>query len=542
MSATETQSSDLLPPFARIAAPYLILALIVFAAYANIFNNEFLFDDDLLIKINTYLRGWDHIGDILTKSTTSGAQIVGGFYRPLQILLYLFAFHLGDGGTFFFHALNLGLHIANVCFVYKIGLKLGFDPKAVFVGALLWGVHPIHTEAVTYMSATADPLSTFFCLWAIVILLPDFTPRKILSVIPLFFLGLVSKETVAMFPLLVMACLFYTSPDRLKPRAYFKTWPLWVITLVFVYWRTHMQGLDGPQTYGRFYAMPQFADLKAYADEPIYRVYTFLATLPEYLRLLLWPADLHMERSFPIQPTFWAWLVWGGVMMLVFALGHIAYSSKIKRGLELSWGFLWFGAAHAPDTGLLIPMNSLFLEHWMYLPSIGLFLGLAQTAFVLTKKSPRFVPIFCLSIALVSALALSAKTYAQNEIWRNPPLFYNNIFKYGIKSARARNNLALYYSDHGQLKLALEQFKLAIAASDIYAETRYNLALTILRLSEDKESVAEAMKHLERSIEIEPSFYRSYRTIGDIYEILLHDKKKADLYHARADAILNQRK
>jgi protein O-mannosyl-transferase len=542
MPETETQNASFLSPRAGAVAPYLILSLIVLAVYANVFNNAFLFDDDLLIKINDYLRGWGHIGDILTGSTTSGAHIVGGFFRPLQILLYLFAFHLGDGGTYWFHALNLGLHIANTCFVYKIGVKLGFNPKAVFWGALLWGVHPIHTEAVTYISGTADPLSVFFCLWAIVILLPDFTPRKILAVIPLFLLGLVSKETMAMFPLLVMACLFYASPDRLKARTYFRTWPLWIIALAFAYWRTQMQGLDGPQTYGRFYAMPQFADLKAYADEPIFRVYTFLATLPEYLRLLIWPSDLHMERSFPIQPTLWAWIVWGGIVIIAFAMGHIAYSCKIKRGLEISWGFLWFAAAHAPDTGLLIPMNALFLEHWMYLPSIGLFLGLSQTAFLFAKNSPRFMPVFCSVLAAVLSVALSVKTFNQNEIWRDAPTFYNNIFKYGEKSARARNNLALYYSENGQLKLSAEQLEQAIAAADIYAETHYNLALTILRLSEDKESIAKAMAHLNRSLEIQPNFYRSYKTMGDIYDILLHDKEKAAFYHAKADDLLNQRK
>jgi tetratricopeptide (TPR) repeat protein len=535
MPSTETPNNNFLPPYARVIAPYLILSLIVFAAYGNIFDNAFLFDDDLLIKINTYLRGWSHVGDLLTGSTTSGAHIMGGFYRPVQMLLYLFAFHLGDGQPFWFHALNLGLHIANVCFVYKIGAKLGFDAKAAFLGALLWGVHPIHTEAVTYISGTADPLSVFFCLGAIIILLPDFSPRKILTVIPLFLLGLVSKETSVIFPLLVMVCLFYVSPERLKPRTYFRTWPLWVIALVFAYWRTHAAGLDGPQTYGRFYDMPQFADLKVYAEQPIYRIYTFLATLPEYLQLLVWPTNLHMERSFPIQPTFWDWGVMGGVMMIVFAAAHIAYSVKIRRGLELGWGFLWFAAAHAPDTGLLVPMNALFLEHWMYFPSIGLFLGLAQTVFVLTKKSPRAVPVFCSAAALIFAFALSV-------IWHDPPVFYNNIFKYGERSARARNNLALYYSDNSQLRAAVEQLELGIASSDIYAETQYNLALIIMRLSENKESAAQAIKHLERSLEIQPNFYRSYKTLGEIYEIVLHDKKKADFYYARANELLNQQK
>jgi tetratricopeptide (TPR) repeat protein len=549
MSLAETQTNDLMPPLARAVAPYLVLALVVFAAYSNTFDNVFLFDDDLIIKGNTYLKGWDHIWDILTGSTTSGMHIVGGFYRPLQILLYLLAYHLGENpaclpgnpsactylSTFWFHALNLGLHIANTCFVYRLGTKLGFNAKGVFLAALVWGVHPLHTEAVTYMSSTADTLHTFFCLLGVVVLLPDITPRKIFMVIPLFLLGITSKETTAMFPLLVMVCLFATNPQRFSPRTYFRTWPLWIISLVYVYWRAHAQGFDGPQTYDRFYKMPIFSALKTYSEQPLYRLYTFLATLPEYTKLLVWPTHLHMERTFSIQEHPGNWLVATGFLMIVLSLSHIAYSYNIKRWTALSWGLLWFGAAHAPDTGLLVPMNSLFLEHWMYLPTAGLFLGLGQTLVDLTKGLSKTRVAVC-SIALGFALALSIKTYNQNEIWRDPPSFYNNIFANGENSARARNNLALYYSDQGKYDEAIDQFNKAIEASDIYAETRYNLAILYWQRDRDMDKTIE---NLERSLQIQPNFYRASKALGDIYNAM-NDKEKAGFYYAQEKKAFNE--
>src|SRR6202012_4779646 len=102
----------------------------------------------------------------------------------------LFMYHLGGGSTFWFHLLNLSLHMANTCLVYRLGAKMGFNPWAVLRAALAWGVHPLHTEAVTYMSATADTLFAFFCLWAMIVLTPDFTPQKILKIFPLFLLAL----------------------------------------------------------------------------------------------------------------------------------------------------------------------------------------------------------------------------------------------------------------------------------------------------------------------------------------------------------------
>ena len=542
MSAlTEAHLHDFLPAPVRAIAPYWVLALIVFAAYGNIYDNAFLFDDDLIITLNTYLRGWSHIGDILTGSTISGAHIAGGFYRPMQILLYLLAFHAGDGSSFWFHTLNLALHAANTCFVYRLGTKLGFDARGVFLAALVWGLHPLHTEAVTYMSATADPLFAFFCLWAIIVLLPDFTPRKILITFPLFLLGLLSKETAVMFPLLVMACLFYTSPQRLDFRLYRRTIPFWIVALAYVFWRTHAAGFDGPQTYAHYYALPQFSDLKMYAEHPIDRVYTFFATLPFYLKLLIWPTGLHMERSFTIYRSFLSIPVAAGLTMVVFALAHCVHSCRANAWIEMSWGFLWFAAAHAPDTGLLVPMNSLFLEHWMYLPTVGLLLGLAQTVVGLTHNHARAFLLASGAATIGWAICFFCMTYDQNKLWHDPVVFYNNIFAYGENSARAHNNLALYYSDHGQYTKAIEQFDLAIKVSDTYAETRYNLALTYLRNAEQENYVAKAIQNLQRSLELEPGFYRSYQALGNVYDLLLHDKDKAASYRAKAEALFNRR-
>ena len=110
------------------------------------------------------------------------------------------------------------------------------------------------------------------------------------------------------------------------------------------------------------------------------------------------------------------------------------------------------------------------------------------------------------------------------------------MFSYGEVSARARNNLALYYSDHGQYDKAIEQFNEAIKISDIYAETRFNLAVTYLHLPDQRAHVTEAIENLNRSLDIDPNFYRSYNMLGDIYEVLLNDPVKAASYHARSQS------
>ena len=248
-----------------------------------------------------------------------------------------------------------------------------------------------------------------------------------------------------------------------------------------------------------------------------------------------------MERNFSVFTTPWAAPVMMGFGLCCLALGQIVRSARAPHlGLALGWGCLWFAAAHAPDTGILIPMNSLFLEHWMYLPSAGLFLGLAETGAGFLRHKPKALVFASIAATLVFAGILSVKTYEQNQVWLNPVSFYTNIFSRGVTSARAHNNLALYYSDQGQYTAAIEQFKEAIATGDTYAETHHNLALTYLNMPDQRAHIPEVIEHLNRAIEIDPRFYRSYQLLGDVYIRLLNDPEKAEFYHQKAADIAGQ--
>ena len=75
--------------------------------------------------------------------------------------------------------MNVFLHLINVLMIFVIAQRLGFSMLGAWIAALLWGVHPVHTEAVTYQSATADPLYTFFILFGVYFLAPEFQLRSI---------------------------------------------------------------------------------------------------------------------------------------------------------------------------------------------------------------------------------------------------------------------------------------------------------------------------------------------------------------------------
>ncbi len=294
-----------------------------------------------------------------------------------------------------------------------------------------------------------------------VILLPDFTRQKILIALPIFLLGLLSKENAVVFPALAVLCLFVLSKKKFDPKTYIPTWPLWSIGAVYITWRMTASGFDGPSSYGKFYVDHGFDNLKLYADHFSWRLYTFFATLPAYLSLLVWPTGLHMERSFPVFAGIYSVKVWEGIGILLAALAQIIWG-RGKRGIPLSWGLLWFGTVLFPNTGLILPMNSQFLEHWMYLPSVGLFLGISQSIYVLVSgpRMQKAKPVLA-GLAILCAGVLGIMTIEQNTVWHDAFTFYGNIFKYNEPSARGHNNLALAYMDRGDPAAAIDEFQKA---------------------------------------------------------------------------------
>jgi hypothetical protein len=198
---------------AFVYVPYIALIAAVFLAYSNVYHNDFLYDDISLITENKFLTSWNYLGILFATPALQGysATFHDPFYRPLQMFLYLCVYQVAGPSTIAFYFLNLTLHSSNACLLYALGIRLGFNRVGVFLAVLLWALHPVHTEAITYMSGTADPLCGVFLLSGILVLVPEYSRWRVLTACALFVLALLSKETAVVFPLLVMGLLFYRS-------------------------------------------------------------------------------------------------------------------------------------------------------------------------------------------------------------------------------------------------------------------------------------------------------------------------------------------
>ena len=494
---------------------YGILMIAVFAAYANVYTNPFLYDDLILIIENHLLDSWAYLSTLFVTSLPNGSISSSSYYRPLQMLLYLVIRQADGLSITAFHGLNVGLHALNACLVFKLGQKLQFNRPASFLAALLWAVHPMQTEAITYISATADPLYSFFCLAGMIVLLPDFAPKRLLLAAPLMVLGLLSKESAIAFPLLAMSCVYFLSDRRCEPKTYRRLWPLAVLGVAYA-------GL-------RYFILPHSGGLpKAYTPAaPV--DFAVLASLPHYLGFMLYPRHLHMEHDLPVYLTIWHAGVLAGIGLALAVIWQVSRPQSV-RSLPLSWGLCWFAAALSP----VFLTEGVFYEHWLYLPSAGLFLGAAQGLALLLERLPRLYSRLARAAAV--ALAGLAVVYAgiatqwQNLIWRDPIIFYQYTIDQGERTPKMHVNLGVLYIDQGKNAEAIEQEQLAITNSnDTVAAAQANMGIAQLLTDQSSE---DGLVHLRRALEIDPGFYPTlealalhYEQVGNTAEALLYQDK-----------------
>jgi len=522
-----------------------MLCLAVLAAYASIWPNEFLFNDGILIVQDKFLRHWSDLPDLLTHLSNAGYGLPGGFYRPVGMLIYFLIYQIFGALTIAFHTLNLALHVLNVCLLYHFGLRAGFRKGAVFVAALLWALHPLHTSNVAYMSSTAELLWGTLCLGGLITLLPDFTPRKIWRAMAFFVLALGCKESAVVFPALAAVTFFFVSKGWLKFSAYLKMWPLWLLSACYItFWLLFMHKTG--------YSIQDVGDPN-YTSSFVNRVLTCFAALPVYARLIVWPTGLHIEWLFPTVSTLLAWQPLAGVLLVGICLLYIFTRYKSRGGLALSFGLLWFAVALSPYTGIVVPVDAVISEGWMYVPAMGLFLGAAQAAAGFFEKKQNAAKL----LVLVLALSLGLATFFNNEVWRIPETLYlNNVQNQDWNRGERNYILGLFYLQRGDFDQAIGQFhELAdhpdassahwlasahmwLAMAWLHAEIKNNNITpeALLHALPSSRHTPEAIRELGKALQANPDFYQVHRILAVLYRYQgnkqmadFHDRKAADI-------------
>ncbi len=526
-------------PGSLVSSPRFFPVLLVLAgllAYGNSFGGAFVFDDQPSILTNMSLRSLLGSWFPPDNLSTSGRPVVNFSLAVSQFL--------GGGAADGFHLVNLLIHLGAGLLLYGLlrrtlgapllgGRFAGREKPLAFAAALLWLVHPLTTEAVTYIVQRAESLAAFFCLATLYALvraeeasdcLHAARWRKAAVAACLGAMG--SKEAAAALPLL--AFLFdraflsgtFAVAWRRRKGFYLALAATWIVLLVPILTR-HGRG----DSVGLVKAGLAHSGIFANAT-----VYTYALTQAKavllYLGLAFWPAPLVFDYGYELLPDFAA--AWPYVAGVALLLGVTVWA-VVRRPAAGFLGVLVF-AVLAPSSSFLPIQTQTMAEHRFYLPLAAVAVGVVLLLHAVLKQG-RWVA----GVAALVAVPLAVATHQRNQVYAsslalwadtaakrpdNPRAQCNlgaelagagddlgAIFRYraairlrpDMGEAHDKLGASLYRTDHAASGMAEMEQALAICPADPLAQSNYGAALL------ETGHPDEALDHLAEAVALEPT-------------------------------------
>ena len=448
---------EITTPFTDAKGAFLLAAAAVLV-YANALGNGLVYDDHFLIERNTLIREFDLWGVFTTHYWGGYEGNETGQYRPITILS-LALDGLGGISPFRFHLTNILLHAFNSALAFLIGRRAGLAlPGALFAG-LLFALHPIHAEVAAGVTfGRADLLAAWFvlgCLLAYIVGQKQNSGRWYAIALMAFFLGLLSKESAltAIGPLVAY--------DLYKGLTWSQTirerWRYWggfigvFGSYLFVRWAAADLGLEA----GSLSELNN--PLLGHAMDV--RIYTAAALFWKYIALIAWPAALSVDYSYnaiPVLQTPWHPSVLLGLATSLAGVFLWIWSGW-RRTVVFFFGSL-FWAPYAAISQSVILINALFLERFMYVPVLGLFLVAAYFFEYHWHRNRQ-------AAWLVAVLVLggcAGRTWYRNADWKSDFSLYLSAVSTYPDSAKMQHALADELAQRRQFDAAESAYRRAL--------------------------------------------------------------------------------
>ncbi len=475
---------------------FLLLTLAIAFAYANSLNARFVYDDYAFVYNNEAIRTFSPLSKFLFSPKAFSQPVSYHVYRPLASFSFAVNYALNGLDPFGYHLVNLIFHALNALLLFLLLQQIGFQPIPSFAGALIFAIHPVHTEAVTWISGRGNVLFMFFFLLAYLLYVKADTNagmrRAFLlgGAVAAYGLSLLSKEMALPLPAILFGHDLYFHREWNFNKWLQRLWfyvPFGLLAIAFVALRAHVLGRVGQVTYhgGSAYT-------------------TFLAMLRAvviYARLLLAPVGLSLSRHFQPSHSIFDASVFPNLCLIFMAI--LAGIITFWRAPRFSFSLYWFGVALLPVSNI-IPVNAIVADRFLYGPSIG-FCMLVALLTVKVGEMRRSQQLLANVALFTMVFCFMTLTIDRNRDWKNPVLLWLKTVKSSPTSFVAFNNLGFEYMKLGQIPEAIDAFNKAIELKSDSPEARLNLARCYSQLGRIDEAIQyynAALTHLDKPAEV----------------------------------------
>ncbi len=496
------------------AYPLIVVAL-VFLVHAPSLDSGFHYDDHHSLLNNPHIRDLGNLPRFFIDPTAFSVQPDYAMYRPFVLVAHAANFALGGYNPLGYQLLNLGIHCLAATMVYALLLRWPLPPAAAFASALLFGLHPVQTEAVNFISSRSESLAALFYLVAFYGYLRNKGALSLLS----FACALLCKATAITLPF-CLALYAWIYLDRLQSIK--RQWPYWGLSLAYV------------AAYINLSAAGTGIERAAQVRPLTAQFATQCKALIHYMQLIAMPVDLNIHQQFFVSDSPFGLVP---LLSLLF-ISSLAYFILRMRPVTFNRALIFaplFAFGTLSPT-LALPLHILVNDHRLYLAIFAWALGLGT---ILANVRREFIFAICLFFAGLSM--------QHAQIWRSDlrlweasadkaPLMPEAHYNHGYalhnagdiegalaaymraidlnpNNARAQNNIGAIYQERGQFSEAIQAYSIALTVEPDVAETLNNLGLCHTNLGRS----AEALQLYQRAVVLDDKQADIWLNLGLLY-------------------------
>lgn len=502
----------------------LILFLISFALYSPSLKNDFVWDDAEVITKSNVSFDASYITDVVITDVYKNKN--ASYYRPAIYASYVADQAVWGVSSFGFHLSNLLFNSLSVVLFYFMALLVlgGFGVSGreacAFLSSVLFALHPMHAESVSWVAGRSDVLCALFLFLAFIFHILSSRNLWLLGIAVLgFILSLMSKEVAVVFPLL--AVVFDLLSRRFLDRRNIVRYGAYLLILLLYFYLRSRAFVNIPQvteeaTGEGLGSVPGGSVSISAVSQYLDLLEILLGSYHFYLNKLMLPFDFNaFITNVPGETVH---LI--SSCIILAALAALVFISVKRKENVTAFGILWLLLTLGPSA--LIAVFSIastpLAERYLYVPSAGFCLVIGNIIIEAAKRARLRKAAWGFGMVLVAAYAFAS--YERQEVWKDDLSLWRNASLSSPYHPLPHSNYGLALSNNGELDEAIREFKIALSPEMKdnprgLAITANNLALVYL----DKGEYKRAEMWFRKALEYDPGYGKTYYHLGLIYYI-----------------------
>jgi tetratricopeptide (TPR) repeat protein len=508
---------------ARMRSVQLLSFLLIgVALYGFTLSFPFVFDDRIYILGNPLFTGIDAFRSYfdLDEFVDSNLQrlshadlTISFLLRPMAYLTFYFNFLVGGTEPLGYRLVNIALHIANAMLLYHLlrtVIKHRDDASGSiskinlpFFAALLFLVHPLQTQSVTYIAQRFTVLAAFFYLATMLLYIlsklasaPATRKWCYLASVPLLIAGLLTNEYVITLPvtLVMVDTILLRTPlgeslKRLVPHIVcMGLVPIQVLRIAHEISESDHLLQSATDIVGGVYTRSDYA-------------ITQLRTVLSYLRLLILPYNQNFDPDYPLfRSLFHPEIIISIFIWSAFVVAGVRLLRRQERNINIdliAFSIFWFPLAISVSSSF-VPLGDLMFEYRSYLPSVAFFTGSVAYLNHLTARRGVFYKYAAIGGLCLFALVFSGATVQRNQIFTSRISLWQDTIKKSPGKARPHLALGNAYLDNKQYDESILCFNKALDLNPDYLEAYESLGAIYLQLDMPLKTVELCEQSLEK--------------------------------------------